>query len=140
VSGARLIAGEEPIRVHGEQKLAASGVDEAFAGLLRFPSGVVAQVSGGFTSDHRSLEAIGSRATLSIGDPWQGEFGGVMLDGREIPVQDADAYRLELENMSAAILGGPAPRLGREDALGQARTIEALYRSADTGTVVSLDS
>jgi predicted dehydrogenase len=140
VSGARLVAGEEPIRVFGEQKLAASGVDDAFAGLLRFPSGVVAQVYAGFTSDHRSLEAIGSRATLSIRDPWLGEAGGVTLGGREVAVQDDDAYRLELENMSAAILGKAKPLLGREDALGQARTIEALYRSAETETPVSLES
>ncbi len=40
--------------------------------------------------------------------------------------------------MNAAIRGERAPRLGRADALGQATTIEALYRSADTGTVISL--
>jgi xylose dehydrogenase (NAD/NADP) len=139
VSGARLIAGEDPVRVFGEQKLAASGVDEEFAGLLRFRSGVVAQISCGFTSEGRSLEAIGSRATLSIRDPWLGETGGVMLDGKGVPVQDADAYRLELENLSAAILGRGEPLLGREDARGQARTIEALYRSAETGTAVDLE-
>jgi hypothetical protein len=33
--------------------------------------------------------------------------------------------------MSAAIRGGSEPLLGRADALGQARAIEALYRSAD---------
>lgn len=139
VSGARLVAGEEPVRGFGEQKLAASGVDEEFAGLLRFPSGVVAQISCGFRAEHRGLEAIGSRATLSIADAWQGQFGGVTLDGKEIPVEDADAYRLELENLSAAILGRGKPLLGREDALGQARTIEALYLSAETGTPVDIE-
>jgi predicted dehydrogenase len=33
--------------------------------------------------------------------------------------------------------GGPPP-LGREDALGQARTIAALYRAADEGRSVTL--
>jgi predicted dehydrogenase len=140
VSGARLVAGEEPVRVFGVQRPAASGVDNEFAGLLRFPSGVVAQVAAGFTSEHRSLEAIGSKATLSIRDPWLGETGGVTLDGRDVSVREDDAYRLELENLSAAIMGQARPLLGREDALGQARAIEALYRSADTGTPVSLES
>ena len=139
VSGARLVAGEAPVRVFGEQKLAPSGVDNEFTGLLRFPSGVVAQISAGFTSDHRSLEAIGSKATLAIRDPWLGESGGVTLNGQEITVADDDAYRLELENLSAAILGQGRPLLGRADALGQARTIEALYRSAELGTPVTLD-
>ena len=40
--------------------------------------------------------------------------------------------------MSAAILGRAKPLLGRADALGQARTIEALYRSAESGKPVVL--
>jgi len=34
---------------------------------------------------------------------------------------------------------GRRPELGREDALGQARTIEALYRSAEERRVADLD-
>ena len=139
VSGARLVTGEEPVRVYGEQHLAASGVDQEFTGLMRFPSGVVAQIYGGFTSDHRGLEAIGKKATLSMEDPWQGQFGGVKLDGKDVSIEDRDAYRLELENLSSAILGETEPRLGRDDALGQARAIEALYRSADSGTPIDLE-
>ena len=41
--------------------------------------------------------------------------------------------------MAAAIRGERAPRLGRADALGQARTIAALYRSAEEGVPVRLD-
>ena len=40
--------------------------------------------------------------------------------------------------MAAAIRGEKAPRLGRADAMGQARTIEALYRSAASGAAVSM--
>jgi predicted dehydrogenase len=40
--------------------------------------------------------------------------------------------------MSAAIRGEASPLLGREDAVGQARAIEALYHSAESGKVVSL--
>ena len=42
------------------------------------------------------------------------------------------------ENLSAAIRGQASPLLGREDALGQARAIEALYESADGGHTVTL--
>ena len=139
VSGSRLVAGAEPARVFGVQTLAPSGVDKAFSGLLQFPSGVVAEIVAGFTSHHRSLEAIGSKDTLSLGDPWLGEFGGLKLGDRDIPVEPEDAYRLELENLSAAILGDGQPLLGRADALGQARTIDALYRSAASGSPVALD-
>jgi xylose dehydrogenase (NAD/NADP) len=53
-------------------------------------------------------------------------------------VELADSYRLELENLADAIRGVGEPLLGRDDALAQARVIEALYRSAATGAVVSL--
>lgn len=138
VSGSRLVAAEEPAAVFGVQTLAPSGVDRAFSGLLRFRSGVVAEIVAGFTSNHRSLEAIGSRGNLLLGDPWLGEQGGITLGGRQIAVESEDAYRLEVENMSAAILGDAKQLLGRADALGQARTIEALYRSAASGSEVSL--
>ena len=54
------------------------------------------------------------------------------------PTSGMDPYGLELADMAAAIRGEKAPRLGRADALGQARTIEALYRSAATGAPVRL--
>ena len=140
ISGSRLVAAAEPSRVFGEQTLAPTGVDRTFAGLLRFPSGVVAEIVAGFTSDHRSLEAIGSEGNLLMRDPWLGEYGGIELGGRDVPVVPDDAYRLEMENVSAAILGNGQPLLGRTDALGQARAINALYRSAASGAAVSLES
>ena len=54
-------------------------------------------------------------------------------------LEPVDSYRLELENLSAAIEGRAEPLLGREEAVGQARAIEALYRSAKTRAPVALD-
>jgi hypothetical protein len=45
-------------------------------------------------------------------------------------VEAADPYGLELEDFSAAIREGRPPRLGRDDAVGQARAIELLYAAA----------
>ena len=140
VSGARLVAGSEPVRVLGEQTLAASGVDMTFAGLLRFPGDVIAAIGSGFTSDDASLEAVGDANILVMRSPWQGQARALWLGDREIPVTPVDPYPLELENMSAAILGEGRPLLGRADALGQARTIAALYESATTGTAVIVEA
>ncbi len=140
VSGSRLVAGAEPEAVFGHQHLAPSGVDDGFSGLLRFSSGLTAEIMAGFTSDHRSLEAIGAKGNLLLRDPWLGERGGILLDDREVAVEQDDAYRLELENMSAAILGQTKPLLGWADALGQARTIDALHRSAESGRPVALEA
>jgi len=137
VSASRLVAGE-PVSVMGEQKLGRSGVDVEFSGLLRFPSGTVSQFGCAFTYYHRSLEAIGTKSTLLMRDPWLAQPVALFLGERPIELKTDDPYRLEIENMGAAILGRGKPLLGKEDALGQARTIEALYRSAETGRRVTL--
>ena len=142
VSGARLLAGE-PERVYGEQVVSHAGVDVAFSGMLRFPGEVVAQFDASFVAPVRqSLEAVGEDGTLLVEAPWRQDWGGDVLlrrgEGIErVPSERVDAYRLELDNMSAAIRGRVEPLLGREDALAQARTIEALYRSADEGRAIT---
>jgi xylose dehydrogenase (NAD/NADP) len=140
VSGARLLTGEEPDLVFGTQVVGPSGVDVRFNGLLHFPGGAVAEFMSGFEADHRGLEAIGSDGSVRLTNPWLPDDPDPLLvrDGVETPMGFWDPYQLELEDVSAAIREGRPPRLGRADALGQARAIEALYRSADTGLPVRL--
>jgi D-xylose 1-dehydrogenase (NADP+, D-xylono-1,5-lactone-forming) len=140
VSGARLLAGE-PETVFGTQVVGASGVDVLFAGTMVFPGGVVAQLDAGLHLPHRDeLEAIGDGGSLFLDDPWHCTDPGIELrrgDSVErIAVEPADSYRLELENLSLAARGEAEPLLGRRDAVGQARVLEALYRSADQGAPV----
>jgi predicted dehydrogenase len=140
VSGARLVGGE-PVRVQATQVIGPSGADLAFAGTLEFEGGLLAQFQCGFTSDIRSeLEVIGSEGRLAVGQPYRIEEAGIDLwtkDGqRRIECQPADSYRLQFDNFSAAIGGEAAPLLGRADALGQARTLEALVASAASGEPV----
>ena len=142
VSGARLLAGE-PERVYAEQVVGETGVDVLFSGTMRFPSGVIAQLDSGLHLPHRDeLEAIGDGGSVFLDDPWHCRTPVLRLrrDGgdEEVAVAAADSYRLELENMSDAIRGDAAPLLGREDAVGQARAIEALYRSAEEERPVTL--
>ena len=142
VSAARLLAGE-PQRVYGEQVIGDSGVDVLFTGLLRFPRGVIAEIDCGMELPRRDgLEAVGTEGTLVIPDPWLARRLVLHLgrgDAREeIALPPADPYRIELDNMCAAIAGEAEPLLGRDDAVGQARALEALYRSADEGAPVTL--
>jgi xylose dehydrogenase (NAD/NADP) len=141
VSGARLLAGE-PLHVQGEQVLGPTGVDLAFHGTLRFPDDVVAQLDASFVSPMtQRLEAAGEDGTLAVEAPWRTERpGGVVLtrDGEaslvDVPV--GSSFVLELENFAASAAGTVSPLLGRDDALGQARAIDALYRAAESGTSV----
>jgi xylose dehydrogenase (NAD/NADP) len=141
VSGTRLLGGE-PEQVYGEQVLSQSGVDELFTGTMRFPGDVLSQFDAGLVLPERDeLEAIGEEGSLFLDDPWHCKRPVIELrtDGgvEEIAVEPADSYRLQLENMSDAIRGEAEPLLGREDAVRQARAIEALYRSATKGRPVN---
>ena len=141
VSGLRLLCGE-PERVSGEAVAGGNGVDVRFAGALRFAGDVLGTFDCGFDVPGRgSIEVVGAGGTLVAEDPWHGRAPRLTLARpdeapQEVPVGAANPYRLELEDVSAAIRSGADPRLGRADALGQARAIEALYQSADSGRAV----
>jgi D-xylose 1-dehydrogenase (NADP+, D-xylono-1,5-lactone-forming) len=143
ISGSRLLGGE-PESVLGEQVLAPTGVDVDFYGTLRFDDDVVAQLDASFSLPHRQrLEAVGEEGTLVLDAPWRPDRGFTvsLVRGDEVETVDlpqANSYRRELEDFAAAVRGEREPLLGRGDALGQARTIEALYRSAETGAAVEL--
>jgi D-xylose 1-dehydrogenase (NADP+, D-xylono-1,5-lactone-forming) len=135
VSALRLLCGE-PETVAAQAVTAPSGVDVRFAGALRFPGDVLGTFDCGFDVPPRgAIEVVGEGGTLVAQDPWHGVTPRLTLtrpdgEAEEVPVTAADPYRLELEDVSAAIRDGGDPRLGRDDALGQARTIEALYAAA----------
>jgi predicted dehydrogenase len=138
INVARLLAGE-PRLVFGRQIIGETGVDIRFAGLLEFPDDVVAGFHCGFDLPYESaLEAIGSEGKVFVAEPWRCRDPHLELNGERIDVQDADRYQLQLENFAAAIRGEAEPLLGRRDAVAQARVIDALYRSAETGNAVLL--
>jgi predicted dehydrogenase len=139
VSGSRLLAGE-PERVFGEQALGPTGVDIDFFATLRFPNDVTAQFDASFSLPKRQrLEAVGEEGTLVVEAPWRADWGGrLLLNDEVVPIDPVDPYGRELANFAAAVAGEEQPLLGRDDALAQARVIEALYRSAATGEAVTL--
>jgi D-xylose 1-dehydrogenase (NADP+, D-xylono-1,5-lactone-forming) len=142
VSGARLLAGE-PESAFGQARIGESGTDWVFTGLLRFPGDVLATFDCGTAlPDRDELEAIGSEGSLFLDDPWHSRTPVIEVrreDGVErIELEPVDSYRLELENLSDAIRGEAEPLLGRKDALGQARVLEALYASSVRGEPVGI--
>ncbi len=138
VSALRLLAGE-PLRVSGEAVEGGGGVDFRFTGNLRFDGDVLGVFDCGFDVPPRGMiEVVGEGGTLVSYDPWHGGRPRVTRDGEDVPVEATDPYGRELEDFSAAIREGRAPMLGRGDAVGQARAIEALYEAAESGRSVSL--
>jgi D-xylose 1-dehydrogenase (NADP+, D-xylono-1,5-lactone-forming) len=140
VSAMRLLAGE-PQRVSGRQVTGGEGVDVRFAGTLTFDGDVLGVFDCGLdVVDRAELEVIGDAGSLFLGDPWHSREPRIEVrraGGTEfaelIEIERRDPYACELEDFAAAVRGERPHPFGREDAVGQARVIAALYRSAEFG-------
>ena len=149
-SAMRLFGGE-PHRVFAEAAVA--GVDMRFAALLRLPDGVLGTFDAALDLPRADeLELVGTEGSLRIPDPWICRAGHLELtrkgETERIPVDpdgrygltgaEADPYRIEIATVSAAIAGDRPLEFGRDDAIAQAATYEALMRSATGGSPVPL--
>ena len=142
VSGSRLLGGE-PAAVTG-QAVEAGGVDLRFTGTLAFRGGALAHFDCGFDVPDRSeLVAVGSEGEIEVSDPWHSQTPGLELrrageSPQSIEVERGNRYEMQWDNLARAIRGEEAALLDRADALGQARTIDALYRAAAEGRTVKV--
>jgi D-xylose 1-dehydrogenase (NADP+, D-xylono-1,5-lactone-forming) len=149
-SAMRLFGGE-PSRVFAEGVF--DGVDMRFAALLRLRGGVLGTFDAALDLPRADeLELIGTEGTLRIPDPWICRAGHLELtrkgsaeriavdpDGtRGLTGAESDAYRIEVDTVSAAFAGAAPLEFGRADAVAQATVYEALMRSATTEAPVSL--
>lgn len=133
ISAARLFGGGEPTDVCGFG-IDRGGVDSRFAAVLRFgDDGPLATIDCGMDLPRRgSLELVGAEGTLRLDDPWHAKDPGVVLvrdDGSKperFAVERVSSYQCELDDLADAVRSGRPPLLGREDAVGQARVLEAL--------------
>jgi xylose dehydrogenase (NAD/NADP) len=137
VSGCRTLAGAEPERAWAELVPGGHGVDVALAATLRFPGDVLAHFDCGLSYPGGSLlAAAGTEGSFALADPWHGNDAVIELRRADDSVErieagPANSYALELADFEAAVRGERPALLGRDDALGQARTIAALYTSAE---------
>jgi D-xylose 1-dehydrogenase (NADP+, D-xylono-1,5-lactone-forming) len=143
VSAVRMLGGE-PREVTAQQMLGGDGVDVIFTGTMRTEHDVLAHFDAGLIMAGRDeLELVGEAGSLFLDDPWHCRRPRIELrtdDGvQAIELARVDSYMLEAEDFSQAIAGQGAPLLGRDDAVGQATAIAALYRAAEGGGTVLSD-
>jgi predicted dehydrogenase len=146
VSYARTILAEEPDLVSGWQLKGPTGIDLTFVGQLRFPSGAIGQFDCGFQAPFRTgIEIVGSEATLTVQRPFKpGASESILLkrgEGEEtVTVSGPELYLGELDDMADAALLGRPPRVSLADTRANTATLVALYRSAQEGRPVAVDT
>jgi predicted dehydrogenase/aryl-alcohol dehydrogenase-like predicted oxidoreductase len=160
VSLARLVAGAavgqgfaEPVEVKGAGLVGETGVDEAAYGLLRFASGITAEVAVAVARnmDNRAL-IHGDKGMIEVVDPWTpGRNAGpsdavirvtVGKDTREIWLRDEKMlFAFEAELASTAIADGlleaPYPAMNWAESIGN-NTVLDRWR-AEVGVVSIAD-
>ena len=146
VSMARLIAGAavgepfaEPEQVAGTAHLGQSGVDEWASAVLRFPSGIVAEVSCSISLNQDNvLRILGTKGRIEVKDFWfaggkeggTGEIHIIRPDGSEIVAvkEDGWLYSFEADAAGEAILAGKQelawPGMGWADSLGNLAVLD----------------
>ncbi|HEY0918235.1 Gfo/Idh/MocA family protein [Devosia sp.] len=135
----RAVLGEEPdLVVAASGTRTPLGVDESITATLRFPSGILADVSCGMG------KATPFRAQLTV----QCEHGSVEIDNPVLPhrghsirerlgggfrhhtVGGGTSYDFQLQALVDALAGRVAPLTGGADAVANMRVIDAIYEKA----------
>ena len=155
VSAVRLFAGE-PRRVMAERiddGDARDAVDLRMTASLRADQGVLAQFDVGLDLPRRDeLELVGTAGRIIVDDPWVCRSGWIDLvdaSGRHrLPVDPEDTwrltgalydgYRIHLDTLSRAIVDGFPTAFGRDDAVAQARALEAVRSASVAGAPVDV--
>jgi predicted dehydrogenase len=140
VNAIRLLTSEEPHQLGAVARFGAeSGVDESLAGIMAFPSGVVAHFDCGLRTfrEHR-YEIRGSAGRILVPESfvpspdaettihhWDAEG-----HHHEITIPAADHYQLMVEDFAAALIDARPPRFAPEDAVINMAMIDTLLASA----------
>lgn len=144
VSALRLFGGT-PQRVSGVRRDGPTGTDTEFAGIVEFGEDLLGTFDCSLSLPPRQrLELRGVEGEIVVGAPFALDWAPapvVLHRGAEamsIPMPEADSYQCELENFADAVRGEDSLLLGRDDALGQAKVIDALYRAAESRCCVEV--
>ncbi len=144
----RYITGREPISVTAHAHWSESGVDDRLVATLEFSGGMLAHINCGFTIPlRRYYEIVGTLGTLVVDhayNPKENMPSEVKRygDDREwmetIQLRKLNSYTLMIDDFNAAITEGRAPLFPGDDAIGNMRVIDAIYRATREGGRVNI--
>jgi D-xylose 1-dehydrogenase (NADP+, D-xylono-1,5-lactone-forming) len=144
VSYSMMITGTAPEEVMGWQIQSSTGVDLTFTGQMRFPNGVLAQFDSSFgLPDRTFMDIQGTEGGIYIPTPFlpdQRQKVVLRKGNREqnLFFDKISPYLCEVEEMSAIIIDGKAPRLTLAESRLHIATLSALLQSARTGKSIRL--
>jgi xylose dehydrogenase (NAD/NADP) len=133
----RLVARREPQHVAAVAAMRGD-VDATLAGLLDFGGGLAANFACSFTAPFsQHLTVHGENGVLGLERPFtnKGRVVTLTVDGVREEFAPVDPYRRMVEHVGRVARGEEVLRYSLEEALGQAKTLDALFRAATSGLV-----
>jgi predicted dehydrogenase len=141
----RWLFGAEPLEVVGMiERDPTLGVDRLASGMLRFVTGQATFTCSGQLVSHQRMQVFGTTARIDVEVPFSPhpdrparirlddgrELGGT---GAAIELPAADQFALQADRFAEAVRGVGQVPVSLEDAVGNMATIDALFRSAESG-------
>ena len=152
LNAARFITGEEPVEITARTLQPKNDprfreVEDLCAFTLRFPSGVLATCSSGYSyHENRFLRVMGTEAWAGL-DPAFGYDNLTMQIGRRSGMSAGleqrrwspkNQFALEMDAFADAIMHDRIPLTPGEEGLQDMRVIEAIYQAAASGSIVRM--
>ncbi len=146
ISYMNYLMGGAPVEVHGAAIMGSTGVDETFAGTLRYAAGALAQFDCGFRAPFRAdVEIVGSDALIRLPKPFKPTAADAILLGKAsdalepITTDCSEPLALyEVNDLEDAVFSGTPTRIPLSESRDTVRTVQALLRSAATRQPVAL--
>jgi predicted dehydrogenase len=142
----RWLFGEEPQRVTGAiENDPEFGTDRLASGILEFSAGQSVFMCGTQTNYFQRMEILGTGGRLAVEIPFNAPndkpthltvADGMALHGGTVKVEEipvCDQYTVQGDAFSRAILENHEVPVPLEDALGNMKVIDAIFRSAKSG-------
>jgi predicted dehydrogenase len=142
----RWLFNEEPWRVTGALELDSDfGTDRLAAGILEFSNGQSVFACGTQTNYYQRMELLGTTGRLAVEIPFNAPndrptqvtvADGMAIYGGKVTVEEiptCDQYTIQGEAFSRAIRENKEVPVPLEDALGNMKVIDAIFRAAKSG-------
>ncbi len=136
VSYLHMVAGAAPSSLHGWQITSLSGVDETYAGQLRFHDDLIAQFDCSFSLPRNTyMEIRGSLGTLVIPNPFNSsQENQITLRQGEKEIRFSfephNRFQYQVQDLEISIRDGKPPLISPEESCQIVSTLEALAKSA----------
>ncbi|MFP6594422.1 MAG: Gfo/Idh/MocA family oxidoreductase [Dehalococcoidia bacterium] len=145
VSAARFILSAEPVRAAGFAVDTGNfGVDTSFSGLLEFPGGAIAHMRSSVEQPRTNFgEVIGTKGKIRIPHLFEENTPLVITDAdgeeRIETFSGEPRFVVQFNDFSECVLTGKAPEFPPEDGLANTAAVLALYASASSGLIASVE-